>query len=1085
MLGAVELAALLGQRDVPTAEQVAVIEAPLAPSVIVAGAGSGKTETMAARVVWLVANQFVPPASVLGLTFTRKAAAELGLRIRRRLAQWRRVVERDLPDERARLAELLAGEPTVSTYAAYAGRLVSEQAVRIGAEPSPRTLSEAARWQLADTTVRRYSGDLPADIGALTSIPGYVLSLADHLADHLVSAEQVEQFCRGLLAQWQPLPLGPGIRAELPGETAALVRSLQHRAELMQLVREFAAAKRGAVDFGDQMALAARLAQVPEVGQLERTRYAAVLLDEYQDTGYAQTEMLAGLYGAGHPVMAVGDPFQSIYGWRGASSATIGRFPDRFPDVSGTPAARHTLATSWRNDRSILRAANALAGPLLAADDATVVLAARPAAAAGEVVVHRCLTVDDEAQWLAARLRQAWDARPAGERTAAVLVRRRAQIPLLADALTAAGLPIEVVGLGGLLMTAEVVDVVATLRVLADHKAATALVRLLTGARWRIGAADLAALHRRSRRLATAAGVPGAAVTHPDDVVSLVEALDDLGDPGQYSVPGYARLSRYATELRGLRRRASAPLAELVADVERTIGIDVEVAARGDRAQLGRSHLDRFLDEASRFAAEADEATLRAFLAFLEAAEAEEHGLEQGEVVVAAERVQILTVHGAKGLEWDVVAVPGLMDGVFPAREQGTDWTRSRDELPTDLRGDRAELPRFAITGAAHRREVRDRLRAHRDLIEARHAEEERRLVYVAVTRARSLLLASAYIWDGAARARAVSPFLAELVGVAEVDGWAEDPVEGAPNPVTERVVAAQWPVDPLAGRRAAVEAGAAAVRAAIDRPPRSADAGPEAAAVMPGLFGDLPELAAGWRRDVELLLAERARTARTGDVEVPLPAHLSVSDLVLLRRDPAQLARRLRRPLPARPAPMARRGTAFHAWLEQRWSAPALLDVDELPGAADQVTDDADFLALREAFESSEWAARTPAAIEVAFDMMIDGVVVRGRMDAVFGNEVSGWTVIDWKTGRRPTGRDAAADAVQLAAYRLAWARLSGVGDEGLDTVSAAFYYVRGGELVQPADLLDAGELSQLLRRSCAGGDAHSVARSGRNDVD
>ena len=159
-ISASELAGLLGAPE-PTAEQAAVIQAPQAPAVVIAGAGSGKTETMAARVIYLIANQLVEPGAVLGLTFTRKAAAELGSRIRRRLAQWRRVVEYNYRDDQTRLAALMAGEPTVLTYAAYAGRLVGEHAMRIGAEPSPRMLSQAVRWQLADAVVRRFRGELP------------------------------------------------------------------------------------------------------------------------------------------------------------------------------------------------------------------------------------------------------------------------------------------------------------------------------------------------------------------------------------------------------------------------------------------------------------------------------------------------------------------------------------------------------------------------------------------------------------------------------------------------------------------------------------------------------------------------------------------------------------------------------------------------------------------------------------------------------------------------------------------------------------------------------------------------------------
>src|SRR4051794_38212457 len=190
-IGAVELSKLLGLDHPPTDEQAAVVEAPLGPAVVIAGAGSGKTETMAARVVWLVANRLVAPEAVLGLTFTRKAAAELGRRIRWRLAGWRYVVEHERPGDQDGLAELLAGEPTVLTYAAYAARLVGEHAMRVGAEPNSRLLSQAVCWQLADSVVRRYPGALPRGIGALASVTQYVLALNAQLVDHLVGPGEV------------------------------------------------------------------------------------------------------------------------------------------------------------------------------------------------------------------------------------------------------------------------------------------------------------------------------------------------------------------------------------------------------------------------------------------------------------------------------------------------------------------------------------------------------------------------------------------------------------------------------------------------------------------------------------------------------------------------------------------------------------------------------------------------------------------------------------------------------------------------------------------------------------------------------
>jgi DNA helicase II / ATP-dependent DNA helicase PcrA len=167
---------------------------------------------------------------------------------------------------------------------------------------------------------------------------------------------------------------------------------------------------------------------------------------------------------------------------------------------------------------------------------------------------------------------------------------------------------------------------------------------------------------------------------------------------------------------------------------------------------------------------------------------------------------------------------------------------------------------------------------------------------------------------------------------------------------------------------------------------------------------------------------------------------------------------------VPRQPAPWARRGTAFHTWLEQRWDMQTLLDLDQLPGAADEGVDDAEFDELRAAFEASQWAPRAPAEVEVPFEMTIAGRIIRGRMDAVFRDRGDGWIVVDWKTGRRPTGAAAQAAAVQLAAYRLAWARLCGIPDADLHRVRAAFHYVRSNETVEPAALLDADGLRRLV---------------------
>ncbi|WP_328462172.1 ATP-dependent helicase [Actinoplanes sp. NBC_00393] len=1171
----------------PTPEQEAIIAAPVEPLLVVAGAGSGKTETMASRVVWLVANGYAHPGEILGLTFTRKAAGELAHRVRTRLGQLIRRLGRD---------DAFAGEATISTYHAYAARVVTEHGLRAGYEPSARLLTEAARWQIVDSLVRAYTGEMTGLNRAPGTVTDDVLALSGELAEHLVSPEDLAAWTGRFFAEVQEFP------GRVYADVTEMLRRQQHRLTLLPLVRLYQQRKLDleAMDFGDQMARAALVARDhPEVGETERGRFRIVLLDEYQDTSHAQVTMLNNLFGGGHPVTAVGDPCQSIYGWRGASAGTLERFPAEFTDRTGRPAWVQGLTRSWRNRPEILRVANTLAAPLNA-QVGVLKAADRVAAPVGGRTVTCALlpTYADEANWIADSMLTAWrlvagmpsalpEEIPLEQRpTSAVLVRVRSQIPVIEEALRARGLPVEVVGLGGLLDTPEVRDVVCTLRVLADPTDGASLLRLLTGARWRIGPRDLVALHRRARSIAAARAVP--AGEEQEDVTAdrlddatLVEAMADLGMPQQYSTEGYVRLRAYSSELYALRQRLDQPLPDLLADIERTIGLDVEVAVRGwaaGDAGLARGHLDALGDAATRYVSENETGTLAGFLAFLAAAEEEERGLEPGQVDVVEGAVQILTAHAAKGLEWDVVSVAGLCRGVWPGQSRSSDhYLGGIGVLPFPLRGDSSGLPDLDLGDAVDQKDVAAALSAFTRAWREHDEREERRLAYVAVTRPRRLLLCSGYWWgDGVKRPRGPSVFLDEIratcaEGAGVIDVWTPEPAPGESNP-SDRVVAnAEWPADPLGLRRPAMQAAADLIRRMIAAPDASAAeafadlaaADPEVAA-RAGLAADLAGLAAAgwetsgvrpddradrpeaadasteqaepvipaqrpaaakaaepdgsadasesdgsleeadaeteaegepadreelaaavaevdraaaaedpdiarWRREAQLLLAERAERARhDGPIEVALPPHLSVSQLVVLRRDPQALARSLRRPLPHRPAPQARRGTAFHAWLEQRFGTSRLIDIDELPGAADEgAAGDEELAALQEAFLTGEWADRTPVEVEVPFATTVAGVVVRGRMDAVFADPGNRFDVIDWKTGRRPSGAEAEAAAVQLSAYRIAWASLAGVP---VNRVRAGFHYVREQVTVRPTDLMDAATLAALIEEIPAG---------------
>jgi DNA helicase II / ATP-dependent DNA helicase PcrA len=1114
--GPAHLARLLGVAE-PTAEQAVVIGAPLGPMAVIAGAGSGKSETMAARLVWLVANGMVRPDRALGLTFTRKAAAELADRVRGRLDGLRRAglelpgADRAGPDDR------LQADPVIATYHSYAGRLVADHALREAVEPSLRLITPAVSWQLAARVVAAYDGPMDAIAWTPSTVTAAVLDLSGELAEHLRSPADVievgEWLARGLRGVAPPGQDGGGIRGvgppgqngRIPAQVQKILQCQRVREQLLPMVAGYAAAKaaREVMDFGDQMALAARIAdRHPEVGTAERARYQVVLLDEYQDTSHAQLVLLRALFGGGHPVTAVGDPCQSIYGWRGASAGNLRRFAGDFPARGGARAPTALLSTSFRNTGRILDAAAAIQEDLRgAAAEVPRLVAPPPRAARGTVVCALLPTAAEEAEWVADRAAELlslpagvapdgarWpDGRPAPVRPSdiAVLCRKRAQFPALRAALEARGIPVEVVGLGGLLTVPEVQDVVATLRVMHDPTAADALARLLTSPRWRIGPRDLVALGRRSRWLGRAADRSAARGGAQRDVAgtdvmeqavtdltadpgSLVEALDDLGDPGAYSAAGHARLAALAAELRALRGHAGRPLPELVSEVERALGLDIEVAARPGADPAGsHADLDAFADAAAAFAGDQEEPTLGAFLAYLTAAEAEEFGLEAGRVG-DTDSVKLATVHAAKGLQWAAVFVPGLSGGphghVFPARPKlVTRWTENPRLLPFGLRGDAADLPALVGLDA-------EALASFTEACADRELAEERRLAYVAATRAAFWVGCTGYWWGSGVSRLGPSVFLDEVraaceAGAGTVAAWTQPPADDAENPALAEPATALWPA-------AAPGSRYEAVREAGDLVAEAAAAGP-AAGPDPGELSPADrELVAAWQHDADLLLAERAQRRGDDGVTVGLPWRLPVSSLVTMAADPAFLAQQVRRPMPRPPAPRARRGTEFHHWLEQRFGPQPLIDPGDLLGAADadaEPADDQDLAGLRERFDAGEWSGRWPCEVEVPFETLIGDRLIRGRIDAVFADAPGGgFDVVDWKTGRRPAiPEEERAVAVQLAAYRLAWAALAGVP---VEEVRAAFYYVRDDATVRPADLLDEAGLAALIESIPAG---------------
>ena len=1082
-----------------TDEQLAAACAPLEPAVVIAGAGSGKTTVMAARVVWLVVSGQVAPEQVLGLTFTNKAAAELAGRIRAALRRAGGPQAPPGPDTvGADLVTEADLEPTVATYHAYAGRLLREHGLRIAVEPSARLLADATRFQLAERALRRAQGPFPELDKTVSSLVGDVVGLDGELNEHLVDIAELLAADERILAE---------IAAYAPSHHRGKQSAASRKAAKVAVQRSYLAGivaqmrrdkqRLGVIDFGDQVALAARLAaEHPVVAQVERARFRVVLLDEYQDTSVAQKRLLVALFGDGHPVTAVGDPCQAIYGWRGAFVGNIDAFPAEFSrrcdDGSAAPARRFGLAQNNRSGGRLLDLANTLATPLRERHPGVAALVPRPQVAGdGDTVCGLFETYEQEVRWVADTIGEQISG---GRRPSdiAVLVRVRSDFPAYHDALVARGIPVEVVGLGGLLSLPEVAELVAMLAVLDDATANPELIRILAGPRWRIGPRDLVLLGKRAvdlvradRRRPESTGPaddepePQGAVgpadagraplgdgsverlleeavagVDPAEITSLSEALDRPGSPNRYpySDQARARFSLLAAELRELRGCLGDPLVEVIHRLVATTGLDVEVGAAPAGPQARRSAaLSAFMDYAAAFADLEGDPSIRAFLAYLRAAQDFERGLDTT-APSPGDSVKLLTVHKAKGLEWPVVVLPNLTAGVFPSRSTRSTWATSAALLPRELRGDRAELPDIGDYSAKA-------FTAYDEELKALDSLEELRLAYVAVTRAKELLVACSHWWGPAQlKARGPSEYLLTIKEHCDAQGtvvaWQPVPQE-ATNPYLRRYEQAGWPLalqaSPLAERRRAAAwvleaiAGGQGGQLELDLPSLVPD---------DGLSPAQRTLVRGWDTDLAALLAE-ARAARTVNLDVALPASLSASALVRLAKDPDGLARDLARPMPRPPAPAATRGTRFHSWVESLFGQRPLLDRLELEGAADDdLVADEDLAALKAAFMDGPYAAVPPHRVEAPFQLVLGGAVVRGRIDAVYRTGV-GFDVIDWKTGRSP------ADPLQLAIYRAAWARIAGVSESA---VGAGFYYVAQGRVDRPADLPGAADLEQIL---------------------
>jgi DNA helicase-2/ATP-dependent DNA helicase PcrA len=989
----------------PTDEQWRAISHPLEPQYLIAGAGSGKTAVMAARIAWALETQALSPSQVLGLTFTNKAATELGDRVRLALA--------GMNDE--------SGETvTVQTYNAFAAGIVRDFGLLVDVDPDAGLLSEGQQWQLLLSCL----DDLPP-FDALEIRSSYVvrptLKLAGSISDHMVDLSDIEAAADRMLS----LDVSEKMR-----ETA------RQRKELVKAVDAYVKAKHrtSRIDYGDQVTKAVEvLSGNGDVREALRRRFSFILLDEYQDTNVAQRKMLQALIGRGGAVTAVGDARQAIFAWRGATMYNLIGFPHHFPRLDGDHYPPVSLSENFRSGSHILQVANEVVAPIDISRRPGDPLRAQPQNGTGSVALGLFTDERAEATWIAEECERLHGERtlpgrdPVAWSDIAILVRRKAAMDMLLQALEEKEVPVEVVGLGGLLKTPEVTEVVAWLRALESKPGANRwLGRILLGPRWRIHYRDLSLLAHwaTSRNWEFKKRLAGgdeevARDMEPGDIgYALSEALGHLDEIPHLGALAKQRLSEFSERLSAIRKKSNAPLLELVQEIIREAGIlDALESSSSRTAPAARQNISNFFDQVASFAPLEGEATLRSFIAYLDAAEVAEETLEATQPA-DHDSVKLMTVHSAKGLEFECVFVPSVaaktnrngepVYSIFPLTRASNPLTSYQD-LPYEVREDAAHLPRYEGKLPAFVKAVKDRA-----------IEDERRLFYVALTRAKQHLAVTASWWYGRdINNKGPSPFWEEL-GALEGRGLVKivrrDDMPDA-NPMFDAMEdRRQWPPPPRVGMVDGLFPqgwGRAA-----DEMVAEADTGSLRSRLAEDQMQSFDERLAQHERDLAVI---GSATEPARSVEPSPPEMLSATSYVRLEKGELT-AWDLVRPLPQRPTAARRIGTEVHRLIEERSRGmspfPDEAELDE-PSQITVPSRMSESLARWQERYGERTIARLPSGepmIEVPFTLKKDGMLIRGRIDAVYETDDGGLEIVDFKTGRR-FERSAEADQLEIYA--------------------------------------------------------------------
>ena len=1005
-------------------QQWNAVSSGLTPSVMIAGAGSGKTTSMSARIAWIVGSGYARPENILGLTFTTKATAQLLDSARSTIKNLESAFPDLIPEE--------SSDPVISTYNSFAAGIVREFGALLGRDFTADVLSEGARYQFAYRLVCSTDIDMSAIHVAPASVTSSMLKLDGELSELAIEPSVIRTHDIKLLDYLNSF-------SKHNDSTRKMIAATGSRIALSRLVEQWRELKsdRDLIEFSDQVRLAREIVQTfPEVAAAIRSRFTVALLDEYQDTSVSQRILLQEIFGSGFPLTAVGDPCQAIYGWRGASVANINKFTEHFPLSELTHAPVFKLTKNRRSGIKILEAANIIS-EALRVEHPHVDILDPERDHPGFLTLALFDTAEQEVEWVAQRIAEQHAGLKDSE-DIAVLSPTTSYLIRMRDLLRARGVPVQLHSSADLLAEPIVVDLQSLLTVVHEPTANPEFLRWATGVRFRIGARDIAALGKRAAEISAttsrrrAENVDQALADAVDgidsvDINSISDALFDLGDSSQYSPAAFERFTRMAEIVRELRSLTGLPLVEFIGAASRLSGVDIQsqINTGSDREHLAVS---AFMDLAADFTDADGRVSLGAFLERLADIKRFDIHVDY-EQPVDPRAVQLFTVYKAKGLEFTHVFIPNMTKDSFPGGQKPRNWTTDSSMVPWPTRKDAphelADFPDYSTCdwpARVHKDEYLGHFATYREL-------DSDRLAYVALTRAKdSLTITSSWWGFGHKNPRGPHRYLQKLhdhfAGLdIEIPVWISEPSSERPEE-SELNLDQSWPevvpeniVSSLREQASYVNSQAVSDRA------------------TESLTATESVQVAQWQQSLVRLREEFSRL--NSEVKrVPLPSSVGASTMMRALREPEELAKDLARPMPRRSSVVANKGTIVHALIEEHYAPRALFDPDDLFGLQDLegqgevVTHtESEIERFRQAFLATRFADMRPVAVEQPFSIGLGGIPVTGYIDAIF--QVNGrYLVVDWKTGT-----SAHLDPMQLAVYRLAWSRIAHVNWQEVDT--------------------------------------------------